>query len=231
MQVNFPKRMIRIGCFLILLTMMAPKLQAQTAKPFLIDANKLTAIKQQIMTDPSSKSDLNALLKSADKSMKAKLVSVVEKGFPTPCGNRHEYMSMASYFWPDPSKPDGLPYIRKDGERNPENNKVTDHKGFDDLISNVTTLSWAYYFSHDEKYAAKAVALLKFWCLDTATYMMPNLNHAQIIRGVDTGRGIGIIDIHLVPQMLDGINLIKHSASMSTKDFEGIRSWFEQLLY
>ena len=27
-------------------------------------------------------------------------------------------MSQAPYFWPDPSKPGGLPYIRRDGERN-----------------------------------------------------------------------------------------------------------------
>ena len=37
-------------------------------------------------------------------------------------------MSQAPYFWPDPTKPNGLPYIRRDGERNPELNKITDHR-------------------------------------------------------------------------------------------------------
>ena len=37
-----------------------------------------------------------------------------------PSGDKHDYMSVGPYWWPDPSKPDGLPYIRRDGEVNPE---------------------------------------------------------------------------------------------------------------
>ena len=31
------------------------------------------------------------------------------------------FIPMADYFWPDPKKPDGLPYINRDGESNPDN--------------------------------------------------------------------------------------------------------------
>lgn len=34
--------------------------------------------------------------------------------------------SVGPYWWPDPSKPDGLPYIRKDGHKNPERGKIGD---------------------------------------------------------------------------------------------------------
>jgi hypothetical protein len=36
-------------------------------------------------------------------------------------------MSLAPYWWPDPKSPNGLPYIRRDGERNPEIKQITDH--------------------------------------------------------------------------------------------------------
>ncbi|MFX6246308.1 alginate lyase family protein, partial [Acinetobacter baumannii] len=89
-----------------------------------------------------------------------------------------------------------LPYIRKDGQKNPEIDLVSDDRNFNDIINAATSLSWAYYFTDDEKYAAKAIGLLRFWFLDTATRMLPNLNHAQMIKGIDTGRGTGIIDTH-----------------------------------
>lgn len=70
-------------------------------------------------------------------------------------GDKHDYMSMGPYWWPDPSKPDGLPYIRKDGQRNPELDKL-DRNKLGDMSKAVTTLGLAYYFSGDEKYAAKS---------------------------------------------------------------------------
>ena len=174
--------------------------------------------------------DIISLSKQADQLLDKKIISVVEKKVATPCGNPHEYMSMAAYFWPDPSKPNGIPYIRKDGQRNPDNDKVTDHKGFDDLIKYVTTLSWAYYFTHDEKYAKKGTELCKFWFIDTATFMLPNLNHGQVIMGIDTGRGIGIIDIHLVPELLDAISILETSKSMNKATAKSIHDWFDQFL-
>jgi hypothetical protein len=203
---------------------------AQTPKLFLADYNKVAAVKKSAATNKDIQKQIAVLQKSADQILDKKIASVVEKKFATPCGNKHEYMSLASYYWPDPSKPDGLPYIRKDGQRNPDNDKISDHKGFDDLIKYVTTLSWAYYFTNDEKYAAKGVSLLRFWCIDTATYMLPNLNHAQIIMGTDTGRGIGIIDVHLIPNMLDGIGILETSKSMSKADAKAIHQWFDQFL-
>src|SRR5687768_15033850 len=50
------------------------------------------------------------LLKDADKALEFGPVSVMEKTNNPPSGNKHDYMSLAPYYWPDPSKPDGLPY-------------------------------------------------------------------------------------------------------------------------
>ena len=185
----------------------------------------------QTKEDTSKQAVAFEVIKKGRSLLKKSLTSVVAKQHPTPCGNPHEYMSMAAYFWPDPTKPDGLPYIRKDGQRNPENAKVPDHKSMDDWISWVTSLSWSYYLSKDEVFAQKAVGFLRFWCIDTATYMIPNLNHAQIIRGIDTGRGIGIIDIHQLPDLLEGLQLLENSAAFTVNDRKLVKQWFSDLLY
>lgn len=63
---------------------------------------------------------LMQLLTEADAAMKAGPFSVMQKERVPPSGNRHDYMSLAPYWWPDSSKPGGLPYVRKDGYRNPQ---------------------------------------------------------------------------------------------------------------
>ena len=190
----------------------------------------MAQVKEAANTNPSIKKDIASLSKNADKLLNVTIPSVVDKVQRTPCGNKHEYMSMASYFWPDPSKPGGVPYMRKDGQRNPDNEKVSDHKAFGDLISDVTTLSWAYYFTGNEKYSSKAVSLLRFWFLDTATFMLPNLNHAQIIMGVDTGRGIGIIDVHNIPELIDALGVLERSPSFTKADNQCLHTWFADFL-
>ena len=217
-------------CLLIFTTGIVKYAIAQSPKLYLVQAAHVAAVKKASAGNTMIQQEISMLAKEADKLLGKRILSVVDKKMPTPCGSKHEYMSMASYFWPDPLKPDGLPYIRKDGERNPDNSKVTDHKGFDEVIRYVTTLSWAYYFTIDEKYATKGVELLKFWFVDTATRMLPNLNHAQVIMGVDTGRGIGIIDIHLVPELLDAISLLQTLKAMKKTDMAAIHEWFGQFL-
>jgi hypothetical protein len=89
------------------------------------------------------------------------------------------HVCQAPYFWPNPKTRDGLPYIRKDGERNPEINKITDHCSLDQMVAAVETLALAYYFKGDERYAAKAVNLLRAFFLDPSMRTNPNLQFAQ----------------------------------------------------
>ena len=134
-------------------------------------------------------------------------------------------MSLAPYWWPDPSKPGGLPYIRKDGETNPERYKCTDDAEFNKVQGAVHALGLGYYFTGDEKYAARAVLLLRTWFLDPATRMNPNLNFAQAVLGVNTGRGTGLIDVHGLPRMLDGMTLLAGSSNLTARDKDGLNKW------
>jgi hypothetical protein len=198
---------------------------------FLIDARQLQITRQRIHDG-----DKNALVpwarleSEAQKAMSSGPFSVVTKGVTPPSGDKHDYMSQAPYFWPNPKTPNGLPYISRDGERNPEINKLTDHHSLDQLESSVETLALAYYFKGDEAHAAKAVALLRAFFLDPATRMNPNLQYAQGIPGVNTGRGIGLIETRGLTSVVDAIGLLAGSRALTEKDRQGLQDWFGKFL-
>jgi hypothetical protein len=173
---------------------------------------------------------LAAVSAEADKAMSEGPFSVMDKKDTPPSGDKHDYMSLAPYWWPDPAKKDGLPYIRHDGETNPERYKVPDDANFNKVQNAVHALALGYYFTGKEEYAAHAVLLLRTWFLDPATRMNPNLNYAQAVLGVNDGRGTGLIDVRGITRILDGITLLEGSASLSKDDQVGLRKWFSQYL-
>ena len=170
------------------------------------------------------------LIKEADKALEFGPVSVMEKKNDPPSGDKHDYMSLAPYFWPDPSKPGGIPYMRKDGETNPEVKDYKDKEYLPKLCEYVNTLGMAYYFSGDNKYAVHAAKLLRVWFLDHATRMNPKLNYSQAIKGSNDGRGAGLIDSRHFVKLIDGIGLISSSKEWTTADQQGMVQWFSDFL-
>lgn len=164
------------------------------------------------------------LIKRAAEAMDRGPYSVTFKNIVPPGGTRHDYMSMGPYWWPDPSKPDGLPYIRRDGVVNPESG--IDKKQLKGLIDDVRTLSLAWYFSGNKDYARKAAELLRIWFLNDETLMNPHLEFGQAIPGRTTGRGIGIIDTKSFSTLVDAILLLESSGALRKHEEEEIRLWF-----
>lgn len=124
------------------------------------DTANLEKVKQQI-EQPAYHTAYNALLERAEEALKQPNLSVMMKEKTAISGNKHDYYSQARYFWPDPAKPDGKPYISRDGISNPELNKL-DRNRLGSMADNVTALSLAWYFSNDERYAQKAVEQLQY---------------------------------------------------------------------
>jgi hypothetical protein len=138
-------------------------------------------------------------------------------------------MSVGPYWWPNPAKPDGLPYIRRDGEVNPER-FLYDNVPLNNLDSTATTLSLAYYFSGEKKYADRAAQLIRVWFIEDSTRMNPNLKYGQAIKGKVDGRGIGIIDTRGFGRIVEAIELIRQSPDWSIQDQEEMVSWFGKYL-
>jgi hypothetical protein len=143
-------------------------------------------------------------------------------------GNKHDFYSEGDYWWPDNSNPDG-PYIRKDGLTNPAN--FTNHREALIHFSQLSgALASAYVLTNDKKYAQKLAEHLKAWFVTEDTKMNANLLYAQAIKGVATGRGIGIIDtVHLV-EVTKSIEAIEDSSALSKEEYKTIIEWFTDYL-
>lgn len=194
---------------------------------FLLDAARLQQSRTQIAQhDPAVAPGWDALRADADTALASPRFSVVDKTATPPSGDKHDYMTQAPYWWPDPTKPNGLPYIRRDGERNPELSKLPDHGAMDRMAGAVNTLTLAGYLGGDPRYGAKAAELLRAWFIDPATRMNPSLTYAQFIPGINTGRGIGLIETRGFTRLVDSIGLLESSGALTTDDVRALRNWF-----
>jgi len=209
----------------------APAASGSGPRVFLLDAGSLQSARGRIRTgDGSLEPALARLRQEAQAALKAGPFSVVNKDTTPPSGDRHDYMSQAPYWWPNPDTPDGLPYVRRDGERNPEIYKITDHRDMDRLIEAVETLALAYWFTGDEVSAAKAADLLRVWFLDPGTRMNPHLEYSQAIPGLNTGRGIGLIETSGLVRVVDAVGLLAGSKAWGPHDQQGLQAWFGRFL-
>ncbi|MDL2247984.1 alginate lyase family protein, partial [Bacteroides sp. OttesenSCG-928-J23] len=218
--------MKRIVTLLLLVLLGVAGISAQS----IWDREHLMQVKQSLQ-QPAYVEAYKSLLIQADEALNMEPLSVTMKEKTPASGNKHDYMSQARYFWPDPTKPDGLPYIARDGESNPELKKL-DRNRLGKMAETVTTLSLAWYFSGDERYAVKAVEQIRVWFFNKDTKMNPNLNYAQVVPGRynDRGRCYGVIDAYSFVEMLDGVQLLEQSKAFTTKDSKKLKAWFGQLL-
>ncbi len=170
---------------------------------------------------------MKVMIKDAEKELTRTIRTVMDKDMTAQSGDKHDYMSLSRYWWPDTSKADGLPYIRKDGISNPEIEKL-DRYPLGDFMKSVQSLSLAYYITSEEKFAQKAVENIRAWFIDPRTRMNPNMNYGQTIPGVRNGlgRGVGIIDTYSFVEMLDGVELLKKSKAFTAADQRAVNEWF-----
>src|SRR5882757_1258442 len=172
--------------------------------------------------------DKDRILKGANAAMALEPISITKFRAKLSEGGANDFYSNGDYWWPDPTKPDGLPYIERDGESNPDN--FSQHRlAMRDLRDAVAALAAAYKITGDDRYVTKAVELLRVFFLDPQTRMNPHLKYAQAIPGKTPGRGIGIIDaLHLI-EVPFATQAMQKSSAFPPEVLTGLKQWFGEL--
>ena len=195
---------------------------------FQVSASALAETRARVaLGDSALQPAVMRLRKEADALLKLKPPSVLDKPSVAASGDKHDYFTYGPYWWPDPAKPDGLPYIRRDGDLNPASKKGTDDAASDLVTEAIQTLGLAYYFTGHEPYAVQAARIARVWFLDPATKMNPNLDHAQAIPLVTKGRGIGIIETREMGRIADALAMLGGSSAWTPADRSAFTAWLE----
>jgi hypothetical protein len=193
---------------------------------FLIVTNTPTAAAK--LTLDVAAIDRERILKAANAALGIESLTITKFRAKLSEGGPNDFYSNGDYWWPDPKKPNGLPYIERDGESNPEN--FSQHRlAMRDLRDAVAALAAAYKVTGDDRYVTKAVELLRVFFLDPQTRMNPHLKYAQAIPGKSPGRGIGIIDaLHLIEVPL-AVQAMQQSPAFPPEVLAGLKQWFGEL--
>lgn len=204
------------------------------AKGYLVDWSAHPAVLDAIESgDPALTSALEQLVAEANDALETPIVPVTagkEDGKRlAPSGDPHDYVSLSPYWWPDPDSPDGLPYIRRDGQTNPERNEYDTPK-LGAMSEAVRTMGFAYFMTGDERYAQRAGEHLRAWFVDPETRMNPSLRFGQSVPGVSIGRAVGIIDTNRLRWIPDAVEMISVSPSWSAQDDAAMNQWFSDYL-
>lgn len=170
----------------------------------------------------------HGILEQATLNLQEKPVTITSFIAERSAGDNHDFYSEGDYWWPDSLNPEG-PYIRLDGQTNPENFVAHRHAmiRFSSIVGNLTS---AYVLTKDKKYADAVMQHVRAWFVDNETFMRPNLQYAQAIKGVATGRGIGIIDtVHLM-EVAQSLRKLEEANAISEEDIKGSKKWFSDYL-
>ncbi len=209
---------------LVLLFILGPCLAQQNRKnPILNNRSMADSIVQKVIAIERAH-----VIKRADKMLQEKPKTITSSSCPRSVGGKHDFYSEGPYWWPDPAHPSG-PFIRHDGLRFP--GRFLDHeKVLHNFSWVVGTETSAWILTGNQKYAKAAMEHLKAWLIDTTTMMNPNMLYAQAIRGVNTGRGTGIIDAGQLMDVAQSVMILQKSSVVSATEIAMIKDWFRKFV-
>lgn len=171
------------------------------------------------------------LLQAGDQALEAGPFSVMDKNLVAPSGDKHDFLRGPTYAWPNPDTPDGLPYINKDGEAGPAvRSPDYDQARLGAFTSTIKALAWSYFASAEERYAQRAIALLKTWFIDDDTKMNPNLTYSKATPGMQPPYPTGVIATHVWVEMVQGIGVLACSEQWTSEIAGSLKAWFADYL-
>jgi Alginate lyase len=228
---------IRLALVVACTVLMAPSVLHAADKPptppktFVWDGAHLALLRtDEAKNNPRYREVMKRLRKNAEIARKRGPYSVVNKHEVAPSGDKHDYLSYARYWWPNPDTPDGMPYIRRDGKTNKDLLEKGDRETIGMLYDDLETLALAGYLLNDDASAKHAALLLRTWFLDSATRMNPHMRYGQAVPGRNDGRGSGIIDTRHFIRVCDSVALLNETDAWSDSDQLALIAWMKQYL-
>lgn len=204
---------------------------------FVLDDEILSRQREQFRAgEPGPKRHIDDLIQRAERKLGGPTYSVTTKTTLPPSGDLHDYWSVAPYWWPNPDTPDGLPYVRRDGQRVPgtvlwaPGSEQYDRSALQSMIDETTQSALAGFFTGDARFFARGAELLRAWFLNPATRMNPHLRFAQVQRGHnnDEGHPSGIIEASDLHYLLDAVRLIEREGALTAAEAAALREWFSE---
>lgn len=191
--------------------------------PYLLQTDHLDLIDSLRLDSSQLSFEFNRLITGADSLLNVSFSYVTEKPKLPPSGDPHDYMSIHRYAYPDST---GAYTDLIDGRTNPEFYEY-DKPKLERISAAVYSLSLAYYFTKDEKYALKASTELKNWFLNPGTRMNPNMNFSSIQWGVhEKPGGSGIVGALDFIDMIESASLLYDSPHWTADQHFKLKEWF-----
>ena len=187
---------------------------------YLFSLKEIEDLQKQL--DPGK---LEALKNDMEDLFAQDMESVTTKEIvPSGC-SPHDYVSLATYWWPNEETDTGYPYIRRDGFVNPEGARYDKdkYKRLAYLVYHGTLL---YFLSREDRYLKLVKQHLYHWFINEDTRMNPHLEYGQFIPGTVRGRAEGIIDYGAsFSYTLNMIHLLDQKKLLDPDLREGLRDW------
>lgn len=171
--------------------------------------------------------------KQVQSALAAPIVDITRKVRPSPTGDAHDYVSYGRYFWPDPKKPDGLPYIQEDGHPNEAQIALGDERLLGALIKNVRALAAGWVVHQHEDCARRAAAWSHVWFVAPATRLNPAFEYAQIQLGRNQNHGspFGLIDTRGLAGLAAAVQSLHGAPGFGPEEEAAVRIWFASYLH
>ena len=121
------------------------------------------------------------------------------------------------------------PYITLDGQFNPDARTVNNTGAFSAMSDAVFYNAMAWVINGSSVYAENVANWINTWFLASDTYMNPNLNYAQVIRGpgANTGTHTGVLDLKCMVKIVNAVLILRGgNASEWTETIDsGLVNW------
>ncbi|KAG8872918.1 hypothetical protein FRB97_007258 [Tulasnella sp. 331] len=150
--------------------------------------------------------------------------SVMNKTVLAPSNDPHDYLSWAPYYIANCSNVQNTTeltpqqiwtecdYQNEDGVFSPDVRLVNDTGHFQALADAVFYNTLAYKITGNDSYANIATWFIDTWFVNNDTYMNPNLEYAQVVRGANgsgNGTHFGVLDLHDMTKIASAVIVLR----------------------